>query len=375
LQAQIGYSDQSGLIAAVSISKGNLGGRGQTLRFSTEFAERFVRQSFLVDFIEPHLFDTNYSSETTLGYVQRDDITELQRGIITELTASQGLGYLLLPRLRLGFTYEATNRGFANQNFSPLQLRTLTNSLTWRTVNSPTFPTDGSIVSLAASQVGGEVLQGNTEYRRYNFSAQRFVAMNQSSTLVAMGRVRLGWLEQVGDNLIPIEDRFRIGGLPTLRGYNSFEVGGPYGVLERSLNALPTLAIDSAGEPVTDANGLPTTSSIDKRTIGLTETQLARLQSGGVQQRVFNLELLFPLAGDNIRGVVFYDAGQVNAEPFQYQLLKEHEPAFFDLLQSYGFGIRMITPMGVFRFEYGVKLNTRPGESPDKFDFTISTLF
>jgi outer membrane protein assembly factor BamA len=114
---------------------------------------------------------------------------------------------------------------------------------------------------------------------------------------------------------------------------------------------------------------------VDKRTIGLNEQQLARLQSGGIQQRLFNLELLFPLAGDNIRGVVFYDAGQVNAEPIQYSLLNEHEPTFFELRQSYGFGIRMITPMGVFRFEYGVKLNPRRRESPDKFDFTISTLF
>ena len=375
LQAQIGYSDQSGVIASVSVSKGNLGGRGQTLRFSTEFAERFVRRSFLVDFIEPHLFDTSYSSESTVGYTERDDITELQRGLITELTGSQGVGYLLLPRLRLGFNYEATNRSFANVNFSPLQLRTGTTSLNWRTVNSPVFPTEGSIMTLSASQIGGEFLQGNTEYRRYNLNAQKFLTLDRTSTLILMGRFRFGWLEQIGDNVIPIEDRFRLGGLQTLRGYNFLEVGGPYGVLERSLNTVSIPTVDSAGQLVTDANGNPLSSVVDKRTIGLNEQQLARLQSGGIQQRLFNLELLFPLAGDNIRGVVFYDAGQVNAEPIQYSLLNEHEPTFFELRQSYGFGIRMITPMGVFRFEYGVKLNPRRRESPDKFDFTISTLF
>jgi outer membrane protein assembly factor BamA len=65
----------------------------------------------------------------------------------------------------------------------------------------------------------------------------------------------------------------------------------------------------------------------------------------------------------------------VNAERSQYELLDESEPGFFDMKQSVGFGVRLITPLGVFRFEYGRKLTRRPGETPDKFDFTISALF
>ena len=82
-----------------------------------------------------------------------------------------------------------------------------------------------------------------------------------------------------------------------------------------------------------------------------------------------------PLTGDIIRGLIFYAAGNVNSEANQYQLLGEKEPGFFDLKKSMGVGIRLITPLGVFRFEYGFKLAPEPGETPDKFDFTISTLF
>ena len=334
-----------------------------------------MRRTALVDFIEPHLFDSDYSSETSAGYSQRDDITELSRGLITEITGSQGFGYLVLPRVRLGFTYEATDRSFANTNFAPLQLRTFTTSVNLRTVNSPTFPTEGSIISISASQVGGETLGGSTEYRRYWLNLQRFFGLNREGSLILMGRMRLGWLEHIGDNVIPIEDRFRIGGIQTLRGYNFLEVGGPYGVLERRLNGVPVTELDASGNPIVAVGGGIPTQSVDKRTIGLNEQQLAELESGGIQQRIFNLELVFPLTGESIRGVVFYDAAQVNAEPIQYTQLKEREPQFFDLLQSYGFGIRMITPLGVFRFEYGVKLNPRRHDTPDKFDFTISTLF
>jgi outer membrane protein insertion porin family len=375
LQAQVGYSDQSGVILAFSITKGNLGGRGQTLRFSTQVAERFIRRSFTVDFIEPHLFDTNYSSESTIGYVQRDDITELNRGLITETTYAQGFGYLVLPRVRLGFNYDWTDRSFSDTDFHSLSLHTLTTSLSMRTVNSATFPTDGTLFNLSESQVGGEVLGGSTEYRRYNLNWQRFYSINRDSSLILMGRMRLGWLEQVNDNVIPIEDRYRIGGIQTIRGYNFLEIGGPYGVLERQINSVNTTSLDGSGNPVISSGGGIPVAATDRRTIGLNEQQLAKLESGGIQQRIFNLELVFPLTGETIRGVVFYDAAQVNAEPVQYSLLKEKQPAFFDLLQSTGFGVRMITPLGVFRFEYGYKLIVQKHESPDKFDFTISSLF
>ncbi|HUJ75305.1 MAG TPA: BamA/TamA family outer membrane protein, partial [bacterium] len=231
------------------------------------------------------------------------------------------------------------------------------------------------LITLAATQVGGDLLQGNTQYRRYGLSAQRFVSLNNSSSLVLMGKMTLGYLEQIGDNIIPPEDRYRIGGISTLHGYNFLEVGGPYGVLERTSNARSVASLDSQGRPQVDSGGNPQTVSQDQRTIGLSEDQLAQLISGGIQERIFNLELLFPLAGESVRGVVFYDAGQVNAEPVQYRLLKETQPGFLDLLQSYGFGVRLITPLGVLRFEYGIKVTPERGTSPDKFDFTISTLF
>ena len=76
-----------------------------------------------------------------------------------------------------------------------------------------------------------------------------------------------------------------------------------------------------------------------------------------------------------MRGVLFYDAGQVNSEGEQYTILKEEKPGFFNLFHSVGGGVRVITPLGVLRFEYGRKLKVREGESPDEFEFTISTLF
>ena len=375
LQAQLGYSEQSGVTVAASVSKGNLGGRGQTLRFSAQASQTGTTRNFTLDFIEPHLLDTKISSDSTLNFNLSEDISELQRGVIEETYASQGFGYRLYGRWTTAVSYSITDRNFSDAGNAAAHLRAVTPSLTYNTVNHPIFPTDGTNFTVSTAQVGGSLLGGTSEYRSYRMLYRRFLSLNENSTLILSGRARLGWLEGVGDSRIPPEDRFRLGGLASVHGYEFQEIGGVFGRRQQNLNQGTRLVLDAMGNPVLDSAGNPTFVAVDKRAVGLSQAQLDQLEGGGVMERVFNLELLFPLTGNSLRGVVFYDAGNVNSENIQYKLLGATAPDFFDLLQSVGFGVRFITPVGVLRFEYGAKLATEKGESPDKFDFTISTLF
>lgn len=374
-QAQLGFSEQTKLSLALSLSKGNLFGRGQTLRLRAATGQRGIRQNYSVDFIEPHLLDTDISSDTSFAFRRLDDLTEQSRGAFEELRLSQGFGFPVFRIFRITFTLEGINRTFERSSVNTEKIRSFTTAFSYSTVNHPIFPTDGTEVVLSVSQIGGLVLDGTTEYRRYRVRYRRFMALNETSTMVLMGRARVSWLEQVGDNEIPSQDRFRLGGITTLRGYDFLDVGGPFGRLERELNEIRVPLLDDNGDPILDSNGIPVDTFIDQRTIELNDKELDELRGGGIFERLFNLELLFPLAGDNVRGVIFYDAGEVNAERRQYELLREKEPEFFDLRQSVGVGVRLISPLGVFRFEYGTKLTRESGETPDKFDFTISTLF
>ena len=375
LQAQVGFSDSSGFIIAASISKANLFGRGQTVRFSASFGQRNVTRSFTLDFIEPHVFGTEFSSDSSLAFVTRDDFTGLGVGDIKEERYTQGFGVPIIPLLRFNVSFSILSREFEAIVEEPTNLRSVTPSLRYNSVNNPIFPSSGTDAILAVQQVGGKILGGDTEYRRYRFRARKFFSLNQANTLILMGRVRVSWLEQIGSNLIPLEDRFRLGGITTLRGYDFADVGGPFGNLERELNSTQTQAFDDAGQPIFDSFGNPVLVLVDQRTLGLSDDDLRQLRSGGILERLLNIELLFPLAGDNVRGLLFFDAGEVNAESRQYEILGESEPGFFDVKQSIGFGIRLITPLGVLRFEYGMKLRAAPNEDEDKFDFTISSLF
>ena len=91
---------------------------------------------------------------------------------------------------------------------------------------------------------------------------------------------------------------------------------------------------------------------------------------------MLNLQLYYPLTreGTRIRGLVFFDAGNVWAEDRMYEITGQTKDDWYYRMST-GVGVNLITPMGVLRFEYGVKLDKKPGESPSKFDFHISGLF
>ena len=368
-QAQMGYSDFSGFSGGVTISKGNLLGTGRTLRFSAQFAEQSVQQKFDATLIDPRLFDSQVSGSIFSSRSKLEDSTEFERGIITENNYGFSLGMPLYFRdLRFGTQISALDRLFSASD-TDLFKRSVSPSLTYNTVNHPVFPSAGIKTSIRMIQTGTP-FGGNIRLREYQLQYQQFWALNRDNTFILMAKGRLGLLQEQGSSPIPSEDRYRLGGIDSVRGHNYFNISGPYGSIEQRNNI--------AYRVITDELGYQQTKTYDSRTVGLNSSELQELKSGGISERLFNLELLFPLSQDEnsfVRGVLFMDAGNVNAESRQYQLLGETEPEFFDLRKSAGFGVRVITPMGVLRFEYGSKLDKRPSETPDRFEFTVSGLF
>ncbi len=368
-QAQMGYSDFSGFSGGVTISKGNLLGTGRTLRFSAQFAEQSVQQKFDATLIDPRLFDSQVSGSIFTSRSKLGDSTEFERGIITENNYGFSLGMPLYFRdLRFGTQISALDRLFSGSD-TDLFKRSVSPSLTYNTVNHPVFPSAGIKTSIRMIQTGTP-FGGNIRLREYQLQYQQFWALNTDNTFILMAKGRLGLLQEQGSSPIPSEDRYRLGGIDSVRGHYYYNISGPYGSSEQRNNI--------AYRVITDELGYQQTKTYDSRTVGLNSSELQELKSGGISERVFNLELLFPLSQDEnsfVRGVLFMDAGNVNAESRQYQLLDETEPEFFDLRKSAGFGVRVITPMGVLRFEYGSKLDKRPSETPDRFEFTVSGLF
>ncbi len=368
-QAQLGYSDFSGFTGGLTLSKGNLFGSGRTLRLTANFAEQSVQQKFDITLIEPRILNSLVSGSIFGSRSKSNDSTEFNRGVITENSYGFSLGRpVYFKDLRLGTQISAMDRLFSDTGDDVFK-RSVSPSLTYDSVNHPIFPSSGIKSSIQIIQTGTP-FGGNIQLREYKFRFQRFWALNNANTFILMGKCRFGILQEQGGSPIPSEDRYRLGGIDSVRGHNYYNIAGPYSTGEQAYNMDYRV--------YTDKLGYQNTKSFDSRTISLSTSELQELKSGGISERVFNLELLFPLSQDEnsfVRGLFFFDAGNVNSESRQYQLLGEKEPDFFDLRKSVGFGIRVITPMGVLRFEHGSKLDKRPYESPDKFEFTVSGLF
>ena len=155
---------------------------------------------------------------------------------------------------------------------------------------------------------------------------------------------------------MPIYERYFLGGINTIRGFQLFSLG-------------PKVNVLSSQEP---------------------SAFLSQFNIGGNLQLIFNTEIEFPIfATVQIKGVVFFDAGNAyNPETAKYCPSRlsvsnipdvfnpcNPYPTFTNLRYSVGFGFRWISPIGPLRFEWGIPLNRQAGEDPIVFEFTIGNFF
>jgi len=133
----------------------------------------------------------------------------------------------------------------------------------------------------------------------------------------------IGWLDASGEGEnIPLHERFYAGGPNSLRGFDYQSVG-----------------------PL-DANRIPL---------------------GGRLHVVWNVLEVRQSLYKMIGGVLFFEMGNVWKKP-EYFTLND-----FRLVA--GFGIRVNTPIGLARLDYGININKRPEEASGKLYFSMGHIF
>ncbi len=81
---------------------------------------------------------------------------------------------------------------------------------------------------------------------------------------------------------------------------------------------------------------------------------------GGRGLFMHNLELRFPLVGDNVGGVLFHDAGNVYStmSALSFRVRQRDKQDFDYMVHSFGFGIRYSTPIGPIRLDLAFSPNS-----------------
>ncbi len=319
-----GYSTTEKFMAMAKISQNNLFGRGQRLSLSAQLGS--VSQYYVLSFVEPWLFDYPVSVGGDLYRIERE---------YTDYTIKQHGG-----ALPVSFPIWEEVRGYTTYKYEKVDTRDVkpTASLIIKgqegsaatsamicalrrdTRNHYLDPTAGSDNIISVQYAGG-FLGGTNNFTKYGATSAWFFTPWWKLTFMARGRI--GFIQGREGHPIPLYERFRLGGMHSVRGFDSYSIG------PRAPN----------GEVI-----------------------------GGDKELLFNFETLFPLVQENrLKGVFFFDAGNAwdVGEPYRLN----------DLRTSAGFGFRWLSPVGPLRIEWGYNLNPKKGEKRSAWEFAIGTFY
>jgi outer membrane protein insertion porin family len=319
---------------SLSWSQLSLLGSGRSLSFNTDFARN--DQDFEVLYREPLNLGVLHIPTWMSLYRTEDnriDYTVLRRGYWIEVGDRWRKPVRLVPRLE----YQLVSSDAPPEDESELEredqtisIMSITPILEWDTRDDQLSPRRGAYVSLQP-QYAFPAFQADAQFNKVTLLASAYRPTGKS---VVAGSLRIGGItpttpetqdSDTPDNLkLPIAVRYFAGGRISNR-------------------AFPTDRLGADG--TFDSNGTPI---------------------GGAGMLLANLELRFRVMGQ-VGGSLFVDGGNV-------------WPSWRDISipgmrWGAGVGVRVETPAGPFRVEYGWKLDRLPGESSGELFFSFGNPF
>jgi outer membrane protein insertion porin family len=240
--------------------------------------------------------------------------------------ASINLGYQYEDIKATDFTFTVPNVFTTNASGTTSEVML---TATYDTRDNRIFPNKGLFIS-GTGELSGAKLGGTNDFMRGNGSIRWYQPIYKG--IATKNYFRMGYIKSLNNRVVPLYERYFLGGPNSLRGYYPRTVG-------------PTVQIPS-GPAGPDGT----------------------FNYGGNKMWQANVELELPLyTPAGFKAVAFFDAGNAYAEQDNFSL--RH------LKMNYGFGLRWISPMGPLRFEWGIPINRQPGEDSIVFNFTIGDLF
>jgi outer membrane protein insertion porin family len=333
-----GYSSVDKLMAIAEISQGNLGGRGQLLKFKVQWGH--TRKIYMISFMEPYLFDKAVWGRVDLynqdqlydGYKLRSNGFGLSVGKSFTEYVSGSLRYSLdrsnIYDITLTPTYILQKQ--IDSYGTDITTSSVTANLTRDSRDYYLDPKSGSRNTMFVQYAGGP-LGGDPNFVKSVADSAWYFPLFWDTVFMTRGRV--GFVRTLSELPVPSGERFFVGGAGSVRGYRYGTVGtvGPYGPIEVGPDGL-----------------------------------LYRV--GGNKELIFNIEYTFPVVpAAHIKGLLFYDMGRAFND---YESIR-----ITQLRHSYGWGFWWLSPMGPLRFEWGYIINRKPTDQASEFEFSIGTVF
>jgi outer membrane protein insertion porin family len=325
-----GYSSVDALMFMAEISQNNFLGRGQRMALSAQVSGTSARYN--IAFTEPHFYDSQLLLGIDLyNWAREYDLyTRDSRGFAVRF------GYPVWELWDASFSYgyddtELTDVDFDNiaPSISDSLDINVTSYVSFNlardTRNSLYVTTKGSFNVLHTKYAGG-FLGGDSQFTKVDgFTSWFFPGFFFDETAFHI-KLSAGQAWENESGKLPDYEKFYLGGINTIRGFKT-----------------RSIAVKEAD---------PDTGIV--------------YEVGGDIMWFTNLEYHFPLVkAGGLRGLVFYDAGNVY----------ETEWDFNNIKQSVGAGLRWLSPMGPMRLEWGYVIDPEPDEDSSNWEFSMGGTF
>jgi len=334
-----GYSSEDAIFAMFQVAQANLFGRGQKLQASAKLGG--LSTEFKINFTEPWLFDTRYSGNFEIYKWKQEysdytyDGTDYEDYSRDSYGFRLGLGFPIdkideLTRGSVSYGYDDSDISNIPDDASPawkdMEGQNVTSSITTGirrdSRDEPWNTSRGSVNSLSF-EFAGRALGGDVNFNKIRAGSAWYFPLFWDTVFLVRGN--WGYIEERSGGKLPVYQKFRIGGINSVRGFEFGEISPQ----------------DETGEYI-----------------------------GGERMMYYNLEYRFPvLKEQGIVGLVFYDCGNVWEES------DSDSYSFSDLRDSVGVGVRWYSPMGPLRIEYGKILSPEEDEESGKWEFSVGGLF
>ena len=356
-----GYSTASSFSFTTSLQERNLFGTGRGASVNLTLSD--TDQDIVLGLVEPRVFDSRVDLGLDLFHTTAEFSTWESRrtGFATRLSAP--LRYINLPYIGrhadrrrqddfddepqfsildhlhggVGYTL-ARSKITKVQSNAPSSIQpgdTVTSAITPRlsydTRNHFFVPTDGtrSVTSLKLAGLGGDnkFMRSDASITRY-FPIFKDFEWGRNIALLVGGRI--GYAASWTDDELPLFERYFVGGIGSVRGFE-YRTLGPRECPDETPNCA------------------------DPDTIG------------GNKQLIVKTELQFPILDQwGLRGSLFFDQGQAfgTSQNIDLKALK----------RSVGVATQWLSPIGPVKLSWAFPLNAKPYDDKELLGFTIGTL-
>ena len=319
----VGYSNIEKVVGSVSLSERNLFGMGYQgmLRFQLGAESDNIRAGFT----DPYFLGYPYSA----GFdVYREHVGYFDTYSYKILGGDLRLGKELTKRIRLDSMYKLENvevydltedaSTFIREQEGKKTTSAFSFTLSMDTRDDFYVPTRGARHSLFVQNAGG-ILDGDNYFVKGSLETSWFFPLPLNTVLNLHGK--FGIIEPYGGKKTPIYEKYFVGGMYTIRGFE-YGKAGP---------------LDENKDPL-----------------------------GAEKMVVFGAEWIFPLSREiGLRGALFGDVGK------GFDRWTDLTP----LRTGAGVGIRWFSPMGPIHIDLGYNLSPKEDEKRSVFDFAVGTVF